>query len=348
MTKFTRKFEYIAIISCTTLLLGCNFQQDSTNYQQQLNQTNQQLYTANLSTVDTANPNALTIHTVEFSSDRNVKNVSVALLDFETGKTLASTMVNDQGQASFDMVEADQPYEVVIYKVEHTGELSEQTREFVVFDPDHPIVKIETFNAATEKSLAVPIVKQNPELPNGCEITALTAILNYFGIDVDKMELTKNYLPTAPITNKGGQLYGPNPNKAYAGDPTQKDGGYYVFAEPIVDVANQVLFEKNSHYKALNLSDVSREEILAYVNSGVPVITWITIDLKKPRTFGYWIIEETKEKHPIFMNLHAVVLTGYKDGKVTIMNPLTGNETIDDQVFFDSFKSLGSHAVVIL
>ncbi len=195
---------------------------------------------------------------MEFSSDINVKNVSVALFDFETGEKIATTIVNNDGKAIFEMVEPDQPYEVVIYKIEQTGELSEQTRDFIVFDPENPIITIETFNANSTESLAVPIVKQNPELPNGCEITSLTAILNYYGIDVDKMTLTNEYLPASPVTKKGNQLYGPDPYKAYAGDPTKKDDGYYVFADPIVEVANQVLFEHNSNYKALNLSNVSQ------------------------------------------------------------------------------------------
>ncbi|BDH61730.1 hypothetical protein MTP04_18600 [Lysinibacillus sp. PLM2] len=330
----------IGIISCTTLLFGCSTHEYTTN--------SEQLYGSKNLTASNYSSESLTIHTVEFSSDRNVNDVTVTLLDYETGEKIASTKVNEDGKAIFDMVKPNHPYEIVIYKNEITGELSEQQREFIVFDPNRSLVTIETFNPSSDKSLAVPVVKQNPELPNGCEVTALAAILNYYGIGVNKTELAKDYLPTAPVTKRGNELYGPNPYEAYAGDPSKKDGGYYVFAQPIVEVANQVLFENNSNYKALNLSDVSREEILAYVNSGVPVLTWITIDLKKPRTNGYWIIEETNEKHPIFMNLHAVVLTGYENGKVTIMNPLTGNETINADTFFSSFKSLGSHAIVIL
>ncbi|WP_245823049.1 C39 family peptidase [Lactobacillus terrae] len=32
----------------------------------------------------------------------------------------------------------------------------------------------------------VPLINQNPELPNGCEITAITMMLNYAGVNVDK------------------------------------------------------------------------------------------------------------------------------------------------------------------
>ncbi len=339
-TNFTKKI--LVPLSCTAILFGCSSKEFTMNTEQK------KVYSKQVSTEAEKNSNKLTVHTVEFSSTTNVKNVTIALIDFETKEKIAIAEVNDDGKAVFDMVEPDEPYEVIVYKNELTGELSEQTREFVVFDPEKPYITIETFNAFSTESLAVPIVKQNPELPNGCEITSLTAILNYYGIDVDKMTLVEDYLPTSPVISKGNQLFGPNPYEAYAGDPSKREGGYYVFADPIVEVANQVLFENNSNYKALNLSDVSREEILSYVNSGVPVLTWTTIDWKAPRTMGHWIIEGTNEKHPIFMNLHAVVLTGYADGKVTIMNPMSGYQTIDERVFFSTFKALGSQAMVIL
>ena len=34
--------------------------------------------------------------------------------------------------------------------------------------------------------LDVPQILQNPELPNGCEITSLCEVLRYLGFDADK------------------------------------------------------------------------------------------------------------------------------------------------------------------
>ncbi|TSI05249.1 hypothetical protein FJQ64_13150 [Lysinibacillus sp. BW-2-10] len=290
----------------------------------------------------------LTIQTVEFNTEKSVINVAVRVYDFFSGVEIANEVVNNEGKVTFEGFQQDEPYEVVIYRILPNEEWLEQTREVIVFDLQKPTVAIETFNSSVKDSLSVPVVKQNPELPNGCEVTALAAILNYYGVKADKVDLAKNYLPKEPFTFKDNVRYGPDPNVAYAGDPALKKGGYYVYASPIVDVANQVLFENSSDYKAMNLSDASKKEIINYVQSGVPVLAWVTIDLKKPRTSGHWIIKGTNEKHATYMNLHAVVMTGYKDGKVTVMNPLTGYETIDENVFFSSFESLGSHAIVIL
>jgi hypothetical protein len=38
-------------------------------------------------------------------------------------------------------------------------------------------------------------ILQNPELPTGCEIVALTSLLRFYGFDADKIDMAKNYLP---------------------------------------------------------------------------------------------------------------------------------------------------------
>ncbi len=43
--------------------------------------------------------------------------------------------------------------------------------------------------------LDVENILQNPELPNGCEITSAAIVLNYLGFDIDKVTLAENYLP---------------------------------------------------------------------------------------------------------------------------------------------------------
>ena len=56
--------------------------------------------------------------------------------------------------------------------------------------------------------LPVPQILQNPELPNGCEITSCCEVLHYLGFAPDKCELADYYLP------RSAQWYGayPPPN----------------------------------------------------------------------------------------------------------------------------------------
>lgn len=290
----------------------------------------------------------LIIQTVEFSSTNVVTNVGVTLIDKDTDKTIAKETVNDEGIVVFSGVKQNKAYKIVIHEILPSGEWHERMKKEIIYDDNKSNMTIETFHSNKNSSLSVPVVLQNPELPNGCEVTALTAVLNYYGLNVDKVELAKNYLPTQQVIKKGTINYGPDPNNSYAGDPFKKTGGYYVFPIPIVEAANEVLIENNSELRAIDIPKMTKNDFIDFIQSGVPVIAWTTLDLKKPHTKGFWVIEETKEKHSIYLNLHVVVVTGYQNGKVFIMNPLKGNEVIDEEKFFNSFQSIGSKAVVIL
>ena len=43
--------------------------------------------------------------------------------------------------------------------------------------------------------LDVPVVYQWPEMPNGCEATALTMLLQYYGFAADKLSVAYDYIP---------------------------------------------------------------------------------------------------------------------------------------------------------
>ena len=52
------------------------------------------------------------------------------------------------------------------------------------------------------------IVRQMPELPTGCEITALTMMLDYYGCQADKTIMAEKYLPTVPAEFYEGEEEG--------------------------------------------------------------------------------------------------------------------------------------------
>lgn len=58
---------------------------------------------------------------------------------------------------------------------------------------------------------------QNPELPNGCEVTSLSMVLTAAGYPVDKVELYEEFLPAEEFTYSGDYRYGPSPEEAYVG-----------------------------------------------------------------------------------------------------------------------------------
>ena len=200
-----------------------------------------------------------------------------------------------------------------------------------------------------EVNIPLETLMQNPELPNGCEITSLTAVLNYYGFDAEKTVMADDYLPKVPFYYKGKKLYGADPNKAYAGDPRLKQGGFFSYAPPIVEAADNYFNDYGGGYRPLDISLSQEDEIISYLKEGVPVVIWVTLDLTEPRINYSWYFHETGEYFDAPVNLHCVVLNGYKDDdSLHVMNPLKGQVVYDRDYFFRSYEALGRHAMVVL
>lgn len=98
------------------------------------------------------------------------------------------------------------------------------------------------------------MIMQMPELPTGCEITAMAMVLHHYGLAVDKVELATEYLPTAAAnlySGADGRLYGPDLNRYFVGDPTTR-GGYICGPEAIVTAANAYLADQGSSLYAVD------------------------------------------------------------------------------------------------
>lgn len=194
--------------------------------------------------------------------------------------------------------------------------------------------------------IPVETVMQEPELPNGCEITSLTAILNYYGYDVTKTYMSDHFLPKMSFQKIDGKLYGPNPYKAYAGEPRDKTG-YFAYAPPIVQAANNYFRSIGIDHHAVDISGSSSGVIMELLNKGNPIVIWVTLDLSQPIINDSWYFYDSVEYFQAPKNLHAVVLNGYSNGLVNAMDPLQGQVSYDAGAFFQSYKELGSHALMI-
>lgn len=156
---------------------------------------------------------------------------------------------------------------------------------------------------------SVPTIKQYPELPTGCEATALTMLLQYNHIQVSKTEVA-NRLPKAPYGS------GQHPNDYFIGSPYSTHG-FGVYAPAIARTLDY--FAPN---QSLNLTHASFSELLRYIDLGQPIIIWTTISMASPtRTYSWqtpygtftWIAPE-----------HAVLMVGYDDRYIYYNDPITG------------------------
>lgn len=193
----------------------------------------------------------------------------------------------------------------------------------------------------------VTLIRQNPELPNGCEVTSLAMVLGAAGCPADKLELYRDYLPKADFSRVDGKCYGPNPERWYVGDAADPTGGWYCFEGPIVQAANGWLDDQGSALRARALTGLGRTELDRYAQAGTPLAVWVTLNYAPPlRGEFFWLLEDGTAYYP-YRNLHCVVLTGVEDGKYRVADPISGITLVDKGAFWDSFSAMGGRAVVV-
>lgn len=194
-----------------------------------------------------------------------------------------------------------------------------------------------------EMMLDVPLIKQNPELKYGCEVTSLAMLLQHVGVATDKMrladELPKDGDPvrqsgTGDITHWG------DPEDGFVGDITGRTKGYAVYNKPMEQLMKSYLPDRT-----LNLTGQSFDDVLRQLQTGKPVVVWTTGDYKLPDRWESWKHGEEEIKTPL--DLHAVVLVGYNATHVFINDPLTGKKAhpVPKQMFADSWIALGKQAL---
>lgn len=188
--------------------------------------------------------------------------------------------------------------------------------------------EIAEIDFSTPVSLEVPLLYQKPELPEGCEVTSLTMVLNYLGVDVDKCTLSDSYLP------KTNDLKG-DPNLYYLGNP--KGNGYYCYAPVLVKTVEAYNEENGTSLKAEDLTGCNLATLYTRVEEGNPVIVWGTLQWEIPKT----------HENGLYDNLHCMVLSGYSEDTVTITDSIYGLTTVDRATFEIVWYAMGQMAMTV-
>lgn len=185
----------------------------------------------------------------------------------------------------------------------------------------------------------VPLIQQLPELPRGCEVTALAMLLQHAGIDVDKLTLAED-IQKVPFEENGlrGSMY-----QGFVGDMYAFDTpGLGVYYPPIEKLAEIYLPDQ-----IVNLTGEHFEEILLWVANGFPV--WVIHNSWYSQLpmdqFEYW---ETPTG-PLYVTyrMHSVVITGYDEDYVYFNDPLQGepNQRVTRLSFKEGWMQMGSQAI---
>ncbi len=192
-------------------------------------------------------------------------------------------------------------------------------------------------------------VLQLPELPVGCEITALTIMLRYLGFDADKTDLARDYLPKGGNARYvDGLLYKDSFFDYFIGDPFSR--GYGCFANAIEKAAADYIADNGGGYEVVNISGSHPDVLYDYLAEGIPVICWATDGMIEPEYYESWYDNATGEKLDWYLNEHCFVLAGFNMDAdlVTLNDPMKGIIDYNINKFETRYDQMYRQAIVIL
>ncbi|MGM0226515.1 hypothetical protein IGI39_003482 [Enterococcus sp. AZ135] len=174
----------------------------------------------------------------------------------------------------------------------------------------------------------VPLESQfdGDALENGCEVTALSMLLQYYGYDTNKNELADE-LDYQPLYTESGN-HG-NPHLGFVGDITGGDEAMGVAVEPIAKLANEYV---GDDYRVIANEKTSFNKIMNIVASGKPVWIIATVDFQVPKDSDWLLWETDQGSMYVTPLIHSAVITGFdREKKVVYVNDPYGykNREID-------------------
>ncbi|WP_160725488.1 C39 family peptidase [Bacillus sp. USDA818B3_A] len=191
--------------------------------------------------------------------------------------------------------------------------------------------------------LNVPLISQLPELRNGCEVTSLTMLLRYKGINVSKMTLANQVKKDAtPYRVSGNTTYWGNPNTGFVGDITGRSKGYAVYHGPVYQLANK-------YTNAIDLTGSSFDVISKQLDRGKPIWVISTSTFNTVPSSQWKTIQTPKGPLRITFHEHSVLLTGYDQNYVYFNDPLANvkNRKISRSSFIRGWEQFGRQAITL-
>lgn len=185
-------------------------------------------------------------------------------------------------------------------------------------------------------SIEMELIYQHPELPTGCESVALTMLLKYYGFDIEKTTIAKDYL-----------IYSSNFVEGYMGNPFTT-GGAGIYSPGLTRTANKYLDAQGSKLNAKNVTDSTPEELYRYIAEDTPVVIWNTVYFLQNQPTGLSV--KWGEKTYVWDSCeHCMVLSGYdlERNVVIVHDPIQGVIERDADGFWERYEKLGSMAIII-
>lgn len=134
-------------------------------------------------------------------------------------------------------------------------------------------------------------------------------LLQYLGVDISASEFINSHLDMgrSPFI-RYGEWYACDPREQYPGNPANSSGwGCYpeVIKKAVDSLAPQ-------GFETFVLKDTPLSTLVSeYLDNGIPVAFWGTIDMKKPIEHVTWNVVDSDKKHTWISPFHCLLLVGY-------------------------------------
>eukprot|EP01121_Diplochlamys_sp_Union-15-3_P004502 TRINITY_DN14686_c0_g1_i1.p1 TRINITY_DN14686_c0_g1~~TRINITY_DN14686_c0_g1_i1.p1 ORF type:complete len:299 (-),score=28.71 TRINITY_DN14686_c0_g1_i1:31-927(-) len=196
----------------------------------------------------------------------------------------------------------------------------------------------------TPKLIDVPIICQLPELLNGCEVTSMTMVLRWAGINADKMTLASQVAkdPT-PYSKVNGVVHWGNPNVGFVGDITGHTLGYAVYHGPVLELAKR-------YHGAIDLTGQSFEQVLSHVAAGSPVWVITSFSFEPVPPSDWQTVISPEGSYRMSFNEHSVVITGFNNAFVWVNDPYANikNRQLNRANFEIAWQQFGNQSIVLV
>lgn len=199
------------------------------------------------------------------------------------------------------------------------------------------------FDLLTMKSsqkLDVPLENQYPELPNGCEVTSLSMLLQYYNIKVNKINLSQNIKHVSSFTDNG--KFRGNPHIGFVGYMSQANAGWCVYNEPLEEIARKYT------NRIQNFTGHDFIQVLKLVSDGHPVMIITTITFNRVNDMQTW--QTAQGEVHVTPSSHACVITGYdKKTHTVLVNDPFGhkNKAVSWKKLEKSYNQQGKQALYV-
>ncbi|MFJ9606094.1 C39 family peptidase [Kitasatospora sp. NPDC101176] len=190
---------------------------------------------------------------------------------------------------------------------------------------------------------SVPIYAQ--QLANDCEATALRMVLAARGVQTDDQDVLDKIGVDFdhPEFGHSGPRSG-DPNVAFVGDPdgSEAEGtGFGVYAPPVANAARAYGLTVNQ-----SGSGIAVQTLKDALAAGHPAIVWVDYLWRHLRSTTYTAYDGVKVLYAGPAE-HAVVVTGFGDGTVSINDPARGRTIVSERDFENGYATYGRMAVVV-